>query len=301
MNFFIAIIIKMIIFELAYKNYPMISLTSEQIDLLLQNTAIKETCSDFGFFSKPFRVKQGADEFIVKTFLPVKNKKLVEQIIDNHKGYVDALRAIGILLPDTYISSIQQNNKHQIVIIQQPFKDEELVRNIMLHTDLSEILQLCTLLFNETVKFCYHDNKPLEIGFHPTLRNYAYHDSTLHYFDTFPPMLMSQRKLNQIIIAMSPYGRLIKKIIPQQFINRVSNEYYFTDKMFIGIVGSTCRLRPEFAAEVLEFSKDFVKHSDKIPQEDKEAILQLLNKPPSLSKLWVTVRKIFKQPGKPNV
>ncbi len=258
-------------------------------------------CSDCGYFSRPFRVSGDSGELIVKTFLPIGKRALVDFILHNHEQYVAELKAIGIRLPDTFITSIRHNNKQLIVIVQEPFREEELLRGIISNARLEEIKALCSLLFAEILKFFYRDKRLQEIGFHPSLRNYALRDSKLWYFDTFPPMLMDQKKLNHIIIAMSPFGKMIKKITPQFMINRVSNEYYFIDKMFIGIVGSCCRMHPELKDEIMEFSKDYVAKSSEISPEDKTSILHLLKTPPSLSKLWVTWRRLSGNTGKPNV
>jgi hypothetical protein len=279
----------------------MISFTPEQTKKLLQNTAYKQMCSDCGYFSKPFRVEGEQGELIVKTFLPIRKRTLVDFILQNHQEYIDELKATGIRLPDTFITSIPQYNKHQVVIVQEPFRDEELLRGIIANASLQEIKDLCDLLFADTLKFCYRKKGSLKIGFHPSLRNYALRDSQLWYIDTFPPMLMDQKKLNRIIIAMSPYGRLIKKITHPRIINKVSNEYYFIDRMFSGIIGSCCRLHPELSEEILQYSKEYVANSPEISPADKTAILRLLKSPPSLSKLWVTWRRLSGNTGKPNV
>ena len=166
---------------------------------------------------------------------------------------------------------------------------------------LPEILQLCDMLFADTLKFFYGKNPKTDIGFHPTLRNYAVHKGQLFYFDTFPPMLMNQKQMNRLIITMSPYGKWLKMFISQRAINRVSNEYFFINKMFSGIVGSCCRLRPELAADILAYSKTYLAKAAVMPEADKNDILALLNKPPNLSKLWTTIRKLSGNVGKPNV
>ena len=279
----------------------MISLTTKQTSTLLQDIAFRQTCSDCGYFSRPFRVSHEGRELIVKTFLPVRNHKLVDRIVENHDAYVARLSGIGINLPETHISSLPRNGKLQLVIVQQPFGDDEMVRGMISRGTKEEIAMLCRLMFDDAVRFAKREDAKGDIGFHPSLRNYAYRDGRLWYFDTFPPMLMDQQSLNRLIIAMSPYGRLIKKITPPRMINRVSNEYYYLPKMLIGIVGSCCRLRPELADEILAFSKAYAAESEQISQDDRMAIAELLKTPPHLSKLWRTWRKLSGNIGKPNV
>jgi hypothetical protein len=279
----------------------MISFTPEQTEKLLQHTAFRQKCSDCGYFSSPFRVAYEENELIVKTFLPVSNKALVDEIIQNHEAYVAAMKAIGIRVPETFITCMQRGTKHQIVIVQQPFSDEELVRDMVAKLPLPIIINLCRLIYVDIIRFCYRKNLSQDIGFHPSLRNYALREGQLWYFDTFPPILMDQQKLNRIIIVMSPYGRLIKKITPPRMLNRVSNEYYYMPKMFAGVVGSCCRLRPELSEDILGWSKEYVQQSPDISAADKAMILSLLKQPPHLSKLWIAWRNLSGNTGKPNV
>ena len=140
----------------------------------------------------------------------------------------------------------------------------------------------------------------MAIGFHPTLRNYALRDGSLFYFDTFPPMLMNQRELNRIILRMSPYGSLFKIFFPLTWINLVSNEYYNFDKMFTSIAGSCCRLRPENANAILAFSIEFI-NSTSCTIAEKQKITRMLKSPPDLPALWIFIRRLSGNVGKPNI
>jgi len=231
----------------------------------------------------------------------VKNERLVTYIINNHDEYIKKLKTAGIRIPETSIISRHTGNNHQIIIIQDSFRDGELLRNCIIKADQEELKDLLTKVFSEIVQFLNRKDRETDIGFHPTLRNYALHKGDLWYFDTFPPMLMKQRDLNRLILRMSPHGGLLKKIIPLRFINKVTDEYYNLDKMFIGIVGSCCRLRPDDADKILTFSREYVNHSDLLSAEDKESILQLLKKPPRLSKIWILIRKLSGNTGRPNI
>jgi hypothetical protein len=279
----------------------MTSLTHEEANELLSGTELKKRSSDLGYFSKPFRVYRGDKAFMVKLYLPVKNSSFVSSIIRNHEQYIAELVSLGLKIPDTVILSKQTGNKYQLVIIQDSFRDDELLRNKIIQADLKELKQLCLLAFNDITKFWKNKNKSIEIGFHPTLRNYALHEGNLSFFDTFPPMMMKQRDLNALILKMSPYGGLIKKLVPLKLINKVTDEYYHLDKMFIGIVGSCCRLRPGDADIILGFSRDYVSQSNSLLEREKESILKLLTKPPDLPRIWILIRKLSGNVGKPNI
>ena len=275
--------------------------TKDEIDALISGLDLKEKVSDLGFFSRPFRIYRGEEAFFIKLYIPVKDYRLVTYIINNHDDYIKKLKAAGVRIPDTSIISRQTGDSHQIIIIQDSFSDGELLRNCIIKADQEELKDLLTKVFDEVLQFLNRKDKETDIGFHPTLRNYALHQGDLWYFDTFPPMLMKQRDLNRLILKMSPYGGLLKKIIPLRFINRVTDEYYRSDKMFTGIVGSCCRLRPDDADKILTFSREYVNQYFSLTEEDKKRIFRLLKQPPRLSKIWILIRKLSGNTGKPNI
>jgi hypothetical protein len=71
--------------------------------------------------------------------------------------------------------------------------------------------------------------------------------------------------------------------------------------MFTGIVGSCCRLRPDDAEKILEFSRGYVNRSDVLTGHEKESTLALLKKPPELPRIWILIRKLSGNVGKPNI
>lgn len=279
----------------------MIIIDGNQLHEILKDLELSEPCSEFGFFSKPFRVLIGERECVVKVYEALRSEKLTSFIFDNHDLYVYKLKSIGLNVPETEIHRVSVGNKHQLVIIQEAFMQKDLVRDLISSASVIEIEKLVSKIFDDIFIFWNHSLRDENIGFHPTLRNYAYNKGSLYYFDTFPPMLMKQKMLNRIIIAMSPYGKSIKKIIPNMFINRVTDEYYQLDKMFSGVVGSCCRLRPELAKKILEFSLQYVNNLQSISEEEKNRIKAKINEPPRLSNIWLSVRKWSGNIGMPNV
>lgn len=274
----------------------------EHIDQLLTLRLDKtQLASQLGFFSKPVKVVAIEGEFVIKLYQPVKNKKIWELIINNHDVYVDAMRGTGIHIPATRLLQRKNQDKNWLIIVQEALPEESMVRSQLEKATLPEIKNMLGLLLDDTLLFWKNKPKQIHIGFHPTLRNYAWLNQSLIYFDTFPPMLMPQPELNKVILAMTPAKINIKWMIPLGWINRVSDEYYFIDKMVTGIIGSTCRLRPEFYPEILEFSRQYITSSTQLTAHEKQAIHTLLKKPPRLSGLWTGMRKLFGKTGKPNV
>ncbi len=84
------------------------------------------------------------------------------------------------------------------------------------------------------------------------------------------------------------------------WINIVTDEYYCFDKMFTGITGSCCRLRPEYANAILKFSTDYINNSA-CPPELKQKITRILTTPPELPGIWTFFRKLSGNVGKPNI
>ena len=276
-------------------------LTQEEIGKILQDIESKDRSSDLGYFSKPFRVNYYGRALFIKLYFPVKDQKLISSIIENHDEYIRELKLAGLKIPETKILSKPSGDKHQLIIIQDAFKDEELLRNMIINGSPEDVKRLCFIVFDEMLQFLNKKNRQKDIGFHPTLRNYCVHKGELWFFDTFPPMLMNQKELNKLIMKMSPYGGLLKKIIPLRLINKVTDEYYNTEMMFTGIVGSCCRLRPADADNILAFSNEYVNQSVRLTDDDKERIKRLLEKPPRLSGIWILIRKLSGNKGKPNI
>lgn len=276
------------------------AISQNDLDLILSAEDAGGTDSNLGFFSKPYRINFRNKELILKKYLPVRNPDIVSVIIENHDRYIQELKNIGIKVHDTIIRSIRIRKKFQIVIVQEAFRKGELLRTLFESSSEPELLKLCKLIFDDTLKFRNNIKESMDIGFHPTLRNYALHKGSLVYFDTFPPMLMNQNELNRIIFKMSPSLSFLKIFVPLKWLNFVSNEYYNFDKMFIGIVGSCCRLRPENANAILKFSTDYINNSS-CTMAEKQKITRILQSTPDLPGLWTFFRRLSGNAGLPNI
>lgn len=257
--------------------------------------------SKLGFFSKPIEVHHQGKNYILKVYKPQKNKDFIQWLINEHDKYVVELTQCGITIPETTIQSIQIHRHFHLSIVQNAFHKNELIRTIFENESIAEICNLLAKILDESILFWEKKSQLKVIGFHPTLRNYAYQNNQLYYFDTFPPMSMSQKEINSLILKMTPLKINISFLIPNSWINRVSNEYYQKDKMLIGLIGSTCRLRPELKNEVLSFAKNYFLNHPDLTSEEKGNIISLLEAPPKLSFLWTSIRKLLGKTGKPNV
>ena len=257
--------------------------------------------SQLGFFSKPYRIDIGTEGIVVKVYHPIKKNSVF--LIEAHNKYIADLKRCGINVPDTRILAIEKGIEQELVILQQAFEKEELVRTIFEEKPLETLLQLLSLMYSETIEFWKKKSVNDKIGFHPTIRNYAFRKGSLFYYDTFPPMGMPQDQLNKIIVQMTPISdwlKWLKHVVPTRIINKVSDEYYFVEKTIVGILGSSIRLRPEYAEEFLKFTKWYIERSA-LGSKEKKYILQKIDSPPKLSLLWRIMRKLTKNVGKPNI
>lgn len=265
---------------------------------VLKIIASEKESSPLGFFSKPFRVQLQGKENIVKIYTAIRSVKHIVQ--EKHDSYKNLLEQTGIKIPHTQAILMDERKPALFVIVQEPFADEELVRTILEKCEKEKVFELITKLFEDVLVFWKNKPHDQPLGFHPTLRNYAIRNNTLYYVDTFPPMNFPQDELNRFILKVAPVPRVVTFFIPEKSINRVTDEYYSIEKMLIGLIGSTCRLRPEYADEILEYSKKYISGCT-LNEQEKQNLLHDLDAPPRLSFLWRMVRKLTGNVGKPNV
>lgn len=278
----------------------MLTITQNDTELILSEALSGSADSDLGYFSKPFRINFRGNELILKKYFPIRNYDFVSTILQNHDNYVSALERIGIRLPDTIIRAVRTRSRYQIIILQEAFKRDDLVRTRFETSTEQELLNICKLIYDDVLRFINCPKGTTDIGFHPTLRNYALNNGTLYFFDTFPPMFMTQKELNRVIIRMSPFGTFFKNFVHPSWVNIVTDEYYNFEKMYTGITGSCCRLRPEHAGSILKFSTDYINNSY-CTAATKQMITRILTTPPQLPWLWTFFRRLSGNVGKPNI
>ena len=267
------------------------------IDFYIDQLDKKEECSELGFFSKPYKVKIDGVEVIFKRYHPT--SKNISDIIALHDQYIESLRRMAINVPSTRMIAKTIGSKQELIICQKAFQEDELLRTNFSKKSFEDLCQYLTLLFDEMINFWNKNHSTDKMGFHPTLRNYAIRANKLYYFDTFPPMNMSQTNLNKLILQMAPIPDWVKVLVPIKSMNRVSNEYYFFDKMFLGVLGSSIRLRPELGHEILAFTKIYLSTCD-LSAEMKNQLLEKVKLPPKLPFVWRLIRKLTGNIGQPN-
>jgi hypothetical protein len=258
---------------------------------------------NLGFFSRPYKSLKGPYKGQIIKIYKKQNLETCRSFIILHQDYVSTLRSIGIKIPETNIQICSDGKSFRLVIIQEPFSESELVRGIIQNGDLEQIRISLEGILKDSILFLEHikTKSLVNLGFHPTLRNYAIRENQFYYFDTFPPMNLPEKKLRKFILSFAPYyvpAYFYPLLIP--LMHRVTGEYYDPVKMLRGPIGSTCRLRPEYTEEILEFARSYFRAN----LGDPEQMVQLTNelaRPPRLSKIWLTLRRLLGKEGQPNV
>lgn len=262
--------------------------------------------SHLGFFSKPVLATEGIYAGkVVKIYPAIGRKQLADALYSNHERYVPLLTEAGILVPETILLLLAHHRKWVPVVVQERFQENELVRSVLEQGNAAECARLVVLMQADALQFLAWRKQEglaeLDVGFHPTTRNYAIRGGRLRYFDTFPPMACAQKILNKWVPYLSPYkaARWLAPLISGQMY-RVTTEYYLAEPMLYGLAGSACRLRPELAADILAASREFLSAHLSSGLFQKELLVQL-EQPPRLGKLWTSVRKALGKEGKPNI
>ena len=143
------------------------------------------------YFSKPVLLTQGPHAGkVLKSYKFIKSKNICDELLAIHKEYVPQLEGAGINIPSTEAEVIELNGKYSIRIYQKAFPADTMARKMMQTGNLDE----CLLVFGGVLSGAitalnYLNQHPnINMGFHPTLRNYAVVCDKFCYFDTFPPM-----------------------------------------------------------------------------------------------------------------
>lgn len=275
----------------------------EDAELLKQlQSGAARPISRLGFFSQPFRMQDDAEHtWVVKPYRPLSSQRLAAELSSAHERYLQQLRLMGLRLPDTHMRMIPDGSRIWPVVVQASFAEKELLRGRMESAEQDEYLQYLEALWGDVDKYrTFLAGSEDDLGFHPTTRNYAWREEQLWFFDTFPPMAMPQRELNRWIVRMAPVRFPLRRWVPQRWVNRVSDEYYQVAPMLLGIVGSACRLRPEYCPAVMAWARE--RAATGLPEGDlRDQVLAGLQRPPRLEGIWTTFRRLWGKEGRPNL
>ncbi len=265
-------------------------------------TARGQTISKLGYFCAPFQPQDGpfADR-VIKVYRGLRDAAALDRLKACHDDYVEALNAADVGLPETDFHLLDMDGIRVPVIVQAALPTDRLVRPLMQSEPLDTTLEMMEAAGAVIARF-WHWAEGYEgrIGFHPSIRNFAYVDGTARFFDTFPPLIhYSRDEMGQMLLTFSD-KRLMRIVGPflKRKVTGIQDEWYDPAETLVGLVGSACRLRPDDAQAYLDWGRDFARR-EMAPWAD--AALSGMQEPPRLPGYWTGFRKLLGLQGEPNL
>ena len=261
-----------------------------------------QVISRLGYFCAPFRPASGPlSDRVIKVYRGLSDRSGLDRLKQCHDDYVAALHASGVGLPETEFHLLAMDGIRVPVIVQQALPEGSLMRPLMQSRPLPETLQMMEAAGQQIARFWHWAaTQEARIGFHPSIRNFAYLDGRAVFFDTFPPLIhYSRDEMGKMLLTFSD-KRLMRVVGPliQWRITAIQDEWYSPAETLVGLVGSACRLRPGDAGAYLDWGRDFVARE---MQPWADEALAGLNAPPRLPAIWTGFRKVLGLQGEPNL
>ena len=261
-----------------------------------------QTVSKLGYFCAPFRPADGpfADK-VIKVYRGLRDAAALDRLAQCHDDYVDALNQAGVALPQTEFHLLDMDGIRIPVIVQEALPSDSMMRPQMQSASTDATLAMMEAAGDVIATFWNNaDQFDTRIGFHPSIRNFAYLDGRALFFDTFPPLIhYSREEMGRMLLLFSDKA-LMRWVGPflQTKVTGIQDEWYSAPETLVGLVGSACRLRPKDAEAYLEWGRDFTQR--RMSRWADEALPQL-QEPPRLPGYWTGFRKLLGLQGEPNV
>ena len=262
-----------------------------------------EPVSRLGYFCVPFRPTEGqlADK-VIKTYRGGRDPEVLEQLGRRHTAYVELLRWAGVRLPDTRFLILNEAGYMQPVIVQDAIDEALLMRPQVEAADLPAALDLLEGAARSIADFWARvAQRPERIGYHPSIRNFAYDEDGPIFFDTFPPLIgYSRAEMGRLLLRFSESGlvRRMGAVLPER-IRGIQDEWYSPAGTIVGLIGSAVRLRPEDGPAILDWARGFA--GRELEGALQAEVLADLGRAPRLPAFWTGTRRLLGLEGKPNV
>lgn len=262
-----------------------------------------EPVSRLGYFCAPFRPETGplADR-VIKTYRGGRDPELLEQLSRRHTAYVECLTWAGVRLPETQFLLLNQAGFLQPVVVQQALDPSTMLRPQIETDPLPEALAKLEITAQAIAAFWARvAQRPERIGYHPSIRNFAWDDAGPIFFDTFPPLIgYSREDMGRLLLRFSESGlmRGVGTLLPER-IRAIQDEWYSPAGTILGLIGSAIRLRPADREEILDWAKDFAARD--LRRDLGAQVLAELATPPRLPAAWTAARRLLGLEGRPNV
>ncbi len=258
--------------------------------------------SKLGYFCAPFRPKNGPlTDKVIKVYRGLNDMPALTRLAELHDAYVAALHTAGVELPHTEFHLVSLNCQKVPVIVQEALPDDSMMRPQMIRASRDETLVMMQAA-GEVIATFWNNAHKIEgrVGFHPSIRNFAYLDGRALFFDTFPPLIGYDRdEMGKLLLTFSD-KRLMRLVGPflKRKVTGIQDEWYSAPETLVGLVGSACRLRPNDADAFLDWGRGFA--SEYMAPWADEAIAGM-KEPPKLPAIWTGMRKVLGLQGEPNV
>lgn len=261
-----------------------------------------QTVSKLGYFCAPFRPADGAfSDKVIKVYRGLRDPAALDRLAQCHDDYVAALIQAGVALPQTEFHLLDMDGTRIPVIVQEALPSDSMMRPQMQTASTEETLRMMEAAGDVIATFWNNaDQFDTRIGFHPSIRNFAYLEGRALFFDTFPPLIhYSRDEMGKMLLLFSDKA-LMRWVGPflQMKVTGIQDEWYSAPETLVGLVGSACRLRPKDAEAYLDWGRDFTNR--RMARWADEA-LPNLQEPPRLPGYWTGFRKLLGLQGEPNV
>lgn len=261
-----------------------------------------QTVSKLGYFCAPFRPASGPfSDKVIKVYRGLRDPAALARLAQCHEDYVAALQTAGVALPETEFHLLELDTARIPVIVQEALPAAAMMRPQMLSAGRDETLAMMEAAGDVIATFWNNaDQFDTRIGFHPSIRNFAYLEGRALFFDTFPPLIhYSRAEMGNVLLQFSD-KTLMRWVGPlmQTRVTGIQDEWYSAPETLVGLVGSACRLRPGDADAYLAWGRDFAER--RMPRWAEE-VRPNLQEPPRLPGYWTGIRKLLGLQGEPNV
>ncbi|WP_293440172.1 DUF6206 family protein [Planktotalea sp.] len=261
-----------------------------------------QAVSKLGYFCAPFRPASGPlANKVIKVYRGLRDMAELERLAQCHSDYVAALELTGVDLPVTDFHLLDIDGTTVPVIVQEALPSDSMMRLQIIAAEREQAVEMMEAAGQVIATFWNNADKVEgRVGFHPSIRNFAYLDGKALFFDTFPPLIhYSREEMGKMLLTYSD-KRLMRWVGPliQGRVTGIQDEWYSASETLVGLVGSACRLRPNDSARFLEWGQDFARRA--MPRWAEEAIPEM-KAPPKLPGYWTGFRKVLGLQGAPNV
>ena len=203
------------------------------------------------------------DRLVQKNYHGVLSDEWSERLIAAHDRWVEALRGVGIRIPPTSMRLVESAFGARVCVTQERFAEAELAWNIVQKGSADEVIAVGHAALDAARQFA---DSPLygKVGFNPRLKNCAYRNGLLYYFDTFPPLVSFDIIRESMILHAKTWRlRTLVKLFPEAS-RALARDHFEFGLMLASIVLPVRSVRPHCAAVLDQHARGMLVHEDPV-------------------------------------